>query len=256
MLDPISRGTPVALHVTTKSASSHPGPYDVTVLAMCTKPGSMPGMAKTRPSMAKTEWTVTPVLVKATTTPEIVTLPARLALAVDGRGAPHGDGFEQALSSLYGVAYGLKFARKKSGRNTSFKVAPLEGLWSAEGWSDPLLVPPPEMWTWRLRITVPPDVSDAEIAESIRQSMAKKGGNLEGSSAPNSVFLERICEIRCGRILHMGPYADEPRSFAVLAKLIEAAGLRAEHTHIEVYLSDPRRVTPEKMKTVLFKKVS
>jgi hypothetical protein len=199
---------------------------------------------------------VTPLVFKATTKPEIVTLPARLALAIDGRGAPASDDFQQALAALYGLVYGLKFARKKSGRYLAFKVAPLEGRWSADGWSDPSVVPPPELWTWRLRITVPPDMNDGEIVEAIRATTTKKGGKLESSTVVKRVFLERIPETRCGRILHIGPYADEARSFAALGKTIEAAGLHSERPHIEVYLSDPRRVAPEKMKTVLFKEVS
>jgi hypothetical protein len=55
--------------------------------------------------------------------------------------------------------------------------------------------------------------------------------------------------------LHIGPYADEPRSFALLAPIIQAAGLRPVRPHIEVYLSDPRRTPPEKLKTVLLKEL-
>lgn len=197
-----------------------------------------------------------PTLVKATTKPEVVTVPARLAVAIDGKGAPSSDDFQQAVGAIYGVAYGLKFGRKKTGRGTPFKVAALEGRWSAEGWKDTSKSPPPELWTWRLRIAVPPDTTDAEVAALIRETTTKKGGKLEGSKVATRVFLERIPEARCGRILHIGPYADEPRSFAVLAPVIEAAGLRPSHHHIEIYLSYPRRTAPEKLKTVLLKDLS
>lgn len=208
--------------------------------------------------MAKTgtppgEWTVTPILVKASPKPEIVTLPARMAVAIDGRGAPGSDEFQRALAALYGVAYGLKFARKKSGRKTPFKVAALEGRWLAEAWTDRSRVPPRELWVWRLRLAVPPDTTKAEVAEAARAAATKKGGKLEGSKTVDGVFLEKIPSGRCGRILHRGPYADEPRSFAALATVIEAAGARSADGHIEVYLGDPRRVAPEKMKTVLLK---
>jgi len=213
-------------------------------------------MPKQTNSSSKAEWTVTPILVKATTTPEIVTVPARVALAIDGTGAPASDDFQQALGALYGIAYGLRFGRKKSGRGTPFKVAALEGLWSAEGWSDASTRPPPDKWIWRLRITVPPDVTQGEVAAIIRDVTTKKGGKLEGSTVAGRVFLEEIPGARCGRILHIGPYADEPRSFAALAPVIAAAGARASHHHIEVYLGDPRRADPKKLKTVLLKELS
>jgi hypothetical protein len=215
----------------------------------------MPGMAKAKQSPTKTEWTAPASLVKASTAPDLVTIPERLAVAIDGVGAPSSEGFQQALEALYGVGYGLKFGRKKSGRGQPFKVAALEGRWSAEGWTDEAAVPPPEMWTWRLRITVPPDTTDAEVAGVVRAATTKKGGKLEGSTVVGRVFLERIPEARCGRILHIGPYADEPRSFTALAAVMAAAGLRPVRPHIEIYLGDPRRTAPEKLKTVLLKAV-
>lgn len=212
-------------------------------------------MATTKGSR-NVEWTSAPVLIKATAKPEIVTVPARLALAIDGRGAPSSEDFQQALGALYGMAYGLKFARKKAARGTSFKVGALEGRWSAEGWSDTATVPPPDKWTWRLRMAVPPDMTDVEVAALIRELTTKKGGKLEGSAVAGRIFLENIAQGRCGRILHIGPYADEPRSFALLAPVIQASGLRASHSHIEIYLCDARRTQPEKLKTVLLKELS
>jgi hypothetical protein len=211
-------------------------------------------MPKSEGSSPK-EWTPSAVLVKAKATPEIVTLPKRRALAIDGRGAPAGEAFQQALGALYGVAYTLKFSRKKSGRGAPFKVAPLEGRWAAEGCPDESSIPRPECWTWRMRIAVPPDMTEVEVMAAVREATTKKGGKLESSSDADRVFLERIPKGKCGRILHIGPYADEPRSFAVLAPVIEAAGLRPVRPHIEVYLSDPKRTSPEKLKTVLFKEL-
>jgi len=217
-------------------------------------PDTIPAMPKSESSLSK-EWTPTSVLVKAKATPEIVTVPERTALAIDGRGAPAGEAFQQGLGALYGVAYALKFARKKTGQGTPFKVAALEGRWSAEGWLDAATIPPPECWTWRLRIAVPPDMTEVEVAATVREATTKRGGKLEGSSVASRVFLERIPEGQCGRILHIGPYADEPRSFALLAPIIEATGLRPVRPHIEVYLSDARRTSPEKLKTVLLKEL-
>jgi hypothetical protein len=212
-------------------------------------------MAKTV-SASKSEWTLPAVLVKATTTPAIVTVPGRVALAIDGRGDPNSVDFQQAVAALYGVAYGLKFAQKKSGKGTPFKVAALEGRWSAENWTDPSKLPPRERWTWRLRMGLPPDVDEAEIADMVRALTSKKGGKLEGSAAAGRIFLERIPEAKLGRILHVGPYADEPRSFAALITTVAAAGLHSSPWHLEIYLGDPRRAAPDKLKTVLLKEVS
>jgi len=189
------------------------------------------------------------VLLDATTTPDVVDVPARSAVAIDGAGPPDEPGFERAVGALYGVAYGLKFARKPSGRD--FKVGPLEGRWWAEGAPEGVLQAPRDTWRWRLRIAVPDDVVEADVAAVVRAAVAKKGGKLEASAEALRVALERIPAARAGRILHVGPYATEPASFARMGEALAAARLRRAHPHVEVYLSDPRRAKPEKLKTVL-----
>ena len=185
----------------------------------------------------------------ATTTPDVVEIRARTAVAIDGAGPPDEPGFQRALGALYGVAYGLKFARKPGGRD--FKIGPLEGRRWAEGASAGFLVAPRHTWRWRLRIAVPDDVAEGEVAAVVRAAVGKKGGKLEGSDEARRVVLERIPLARVGRVLHVGPYADEPASFARMDGVLAAAGLRRARPHIEVYLSDPRRAKPEKLRTVL-----
>ena len=214
----------------------------------------MPAMAKGKLGL-QAEWNIHKVLVAAKTTPDLVTVPARSALAIDGAGAPKSDLFTQSLGALYGVAYTLKFTRKKSVNGTPFKVAPLEGLWSADDWPDSNSLPPIEKWRWRLRICVPDDVTEPELASTIHEATSKKKGKLEGSAIAAQVFLEKIPQQRCGRILHVGPYADEPRSFALMKDVLATAGLKAAYHHVEIYMSDPRRVAPAKLKTVLLKEV-
>lgn len=202
---------------------------------------------------SKTEWTQAPELVQAKATPDVVTTPKRKALAIDGAGSPGGPAFIEAVGALYGVTYTLKFTRKKSGRGTQFKVGALEGRWSAEGVHEEGIVPPPETWIWRMRLPIPPDVTRAELADTIRAVTHKKGGKLEGSKVAGKVFLEDIPACRCGRMLHVGPYADEPRSFARMIPVMEAAGLAPVRPHIEIYLTPPQRDNPAKQKTVLLK---
>ncbi len=189
------------------------------------------------------------VLLDAKITPDVVEVPARAAVTIDGAGPPDDPGFTRAMGALYGVAYGLKFSRKASGRD--FKVGPLEGRWWAEGVREGILLAPRHTWRWRLRIAVPDDVAEADVAAVVRAAVTKKGGKLEGSDEAQRVALERIPVTRVGRILHVGPYANESASFARMEEVLAAAGLRRARPHVEVYLSDPRRTKPERLKTVL-----
>jgi hypothetical protein len=152
------------------------------------------------------------------------------------------------VGALYGVAYSLKFTRKPAGGD--FKIGPLEGRWWAEG-ALAAGVPPRETWRWRLRLGVPDDVTDHEVADVIQAATMKKGGKLEGSADARRVALERIPAATMGRVLHVGPYADEPASFGKIRAALGAAGRSGGDAHLEVYLSDPGRTKPERLKTAL-----
>jgi hypothetical protein len=191
------------------------------------------------------------VLFKARPAADVVEVPARSALAIDGAGGPESEPFGRSIGALYGVAYTLKFSRKPAG--TEFKIGPLEGRWWAEGATQEsgLAVAPRETWRWRLRMAVPGDVTEAELASVIRTATMKKGGKLEGSPDAARVALERIPAAAMGRILHVGPYADEPASFEKIRELLSTSGRSGANAHLEIYLSDPGRTKPEKLKTVL-----
>lgn len=210
--------------------------------------------ARGRTSDGKAPLPVPPALLDARTDPDVVDLPARSAVAIDGAGAPDGASFAKSIGALYGGAYGMKFARKKRGVPT-FAIGPLEGRWWAEGDSG-LHTAPRERWRWRLRIGVPGDATDAELAEVVRAATSKKGGKLEGSEEARRLFVERIPPARLGRILHVGPYAEEPRSFARVDATLASAMLRPARSHLEVYLSDPRRTAPAKLRTVLLRELA
>jgi hypothetical protein len=192
------------------------------------------------------------LLLDARTEPDVVTIPARKVLAYEGRGAPEGEAFQKAFGALYGVGYTLKFARKASGHG-EFKIGPVEGRWwSIEAGTDGA-PPPRESWCWRLRLAVPDDVSEAEVAASIRAATSKKGGKLSGSAEAQRVTLEHVGAQRVGRALQVGPYADEPRTFAAIARALATAGLEPAPSHVEIYLSDPRRTAPARLRTVLLR---
>jgi hypothetical protein len=192
-------------------------------------------------------------LVEAAVEPAVIEVPARKVVSIDGAGPPDGPSFGPSIGALYGAAYGLKFSRKP--RGTSFRIGPLEGRWWAEGVPEATLLAPPEHWRWRLRIAVPDDVAEAELEAVVAAATSRKGRNLEGSDAARSVRLERIPAARVGRILHVGPYSEEPRSFAKLDAAVEAAGLVPARSHVEIYLSDPRRTAPARLRTVLLREL-
>jgi len=192
-------------------------------------------------------------LLDATPEPDLVEVPARTVLAIDGAGSPEGDAFGRSIGAIYGAAYGLKFTRRD--RGDSFNIGPLEGRWWAEGVEEGVLQAPKEAWRWRLRIAVPDDVGEAELAEIVRAATSRKGAKLEGDEEARRVAIERLPRATLGRILHVGPYSEEPRSFARIDAAVAAAGRRPARPHVEIYLSDPRRTSPVKLRTVLLREL-
>jgi hypothetical protein len=195
------------------------------------------------------------MLWKATTKPEIVAVPARTVLALDGQGAPEGEAFQKSIGAVYGVAYTLKFARKKAGGG-DFKIGPLEARWWTDERARDVWGTPRHTWRWQLRMAVPQDVHAAELARTIEDATHKKGGKLEGSPEAARLVLAPLPAARFGKVLHIGPYATEGESFARIAEAVDHVGLVARHAHVEVYLSDPRRTKAEKLKTVLLVEVA
>jgi hypothetical protein len=181
----------------------------------------------------------------------VVDVPARTAIALEGRGAPNGHGLERAIRALFGIAYTLKFGRTPR----DFTVGPLEVRW----WTDegrPLDETPREAWRWLVRLAVPDDVSAGELLSTVRTAVAKKRGRLAGDRDAERVQLERIPAQKLLRLLHVGPYSEEARSFARLRTAAEELSLALRPGHLEVYLNDPRRTAPERLKTVLLVEVA
>ena len=187
--------------------------------------------------------------------PDIVQLPKRRCLAIDGAGSPGDEGFQQAIAAMYGITYALKFARKKAGKH-DFKLGPLEGHWAADVPPGTTGRPPESTWRWRLRIGIPVDVTHDELERIKREVVIKKHGKLVGSPTVGHVFVETIPAERVGRVLHVGPYASEPESFARIDAVLTDAGLKPAPTHMEVYLNDPRRARPAALRTVLLRELT
>lgn len=174
-----------------------------------------------------------------------VDVPAMQFVKVDGEGDPNTSGsYRSAVEALYSVSYAMKFAaRAATGKD--YTVPPLEGLWHAD---DPSFFTGrrKDEWKWTMMIMVPDFVGRA-IFEAAR---AKAEGKL--GALPASLRLETCDEGRCLQALHVGSYDDEAPLLARLHdEVMPEAGLTFNGPHHEIYLSDPRRVPAEKLRTVL-----
>ncbi len=179
----------------------------------------------------------------AKTTPEIIEVEEAQFLTIQGKGAPQGDEFMAKLGALYPLAYGIKMLMKKEGKD--FAVAKLEGLWWTES-NKPFMEVSREEWHWKLLIRQPEFVTQ-EIFEKAKNEVVKN----KGIELTNEVKFEKIKEDKCVQVLHIGPYSAETESWEKIIKLMKEKNLVENGLHHEIYLSDPRKVAPEKMRTIL-----
>jgi len=190
-------------------------------------------------------------LTKARTVPDIVQVPGRTCLAISGEKGPETVAFSASIGALYGIAYSLKFSRKKT-TGDDFKVGALVGVWWAEGYDLTAgEVPPRDSWRWTVQLDVPHVVTGEEVAAVVDAAVRKKGGKLAGSPYAPNIRLAHEASRRFGRVLHVGPFSEEHLGFAKIGALLNSEGLQREMWHIEVYLSDPQRTVPDKLRTVL-----
>ena len=171
----------------------------------------------------------------------IQTKPAHY-LAIRGKGKPGGDRFTACIGALYGMAFTIKMTRKFAGKQ-DYAVCKLEGLWFFEG---DLAKIPQDQWEWKLMIRTPDFIREPDRQQAIKKLLDKgKGREVE------EVKLEKIDEGECVQMLHVGPYDREPETIALMRALAEQKGLKLTGPHHEIYLSDPRRVPAERLKTIL-----
>lgn len=178
-----------------------------------------------------------------------ITIPDLQFLRIDGQGAPGGHTYARAMAALYPLAYGVKFASKAKG--CDFVVPPQQSLWWAD---DPEAFErgDRDAWKWGAMIRLPVAISADDLDDvrrNVRNKLAKKKA---GTDALAEVHLISMREGVCLQTLHRGPYRDEAPVLAHLHNtLMPNAGLTFNGPHHEIYLSDPRRVVPEKLRTVL-----
>ena len=176
----------------------------------------------------------------------VLDVPPMQYLMVDGHGDPNtAPEYADALAAIYPVAYTLKFASRDLGRD--HVVMPLEALWWASDMAVFTSARDKSRWSWTTMVMVP-DWITREMFDDAVGAVARK----KRPASLDRVRLETLHEGRCLQTLHVGPYDDEA---GVLARMhdgfIPDAGLRMTGKHHEVYLSDPRRVAPHRLRTIL-----
>jgi hypothetical protein len=187
--------------------------------------------------------------------PGIIDVPEMRFIMVDGKGDPNtAASYKEAVELLYGLSYSIKMS-KKSGTPPpgyfDYVVPPLEGLWwFEENYFDGNVIERKDEFNWVLMIRQPEFVTPG-VFEAAKASLSKKKPELDISRARLEDFTEGLC----AQVLHIGSYDDEAATVAVLEEFIASQGYRTEMSglrqHHEIYLSDPRKTEPEKLKTVI-----
>ncbi len=185
--------------------------------------------------------------------PEIVTVQKTNYIAVRGKGNPNevGGAYQQAISVLYAVAYTLKMSYKSDYKMDGFfeyVVPPLEGFWWQDG-VDGIDYSDKSTFNWISVIRLPDFVNEKDI-EWAKETAAKKK-KIDCSSAEFLTVDEGICV----QIMHVGSFDDEPKTVEIMDRFLAQNGYENDmgggRLHHEIYLSDARRVAPEKWKTVI-----
>jgi len=186
---------------------------------------------------------------------ELVEVPMLQFALIDGqieKGSRPSDspGFAAATEAIYGLAYTLKFMLKKRPLDpVDYPVMALEGLWWVEDGVFDIMVK--DNWFFTLMILLPEIITPETFARALEQVRRKKGD----SPALDKLRLDRWQEGLCVQTLHVGPYATEPETLARMQEFMRQNGLRDRvglgGKHHEIYLGDPRKSAPEKLKTVL-----
>lgn len=177
--------------------------------------------------------------------------PARLEmgpavyLAVEGQGEPGGTDFSARVGALYAMAYTIKMTRKFDGLQ-DYTISKLEAQWWGSQGENNFAALPKADWCWRLLIRTPEFVADSEL--SAAQTALRKRGKEAGTER---VGLFKLSEGVCVQMLHVGPYEQEPATVEKMRAFASAQKLKLHGLHHEIYISDPRRVPPERLRTIL-----
>ena len=185
--------------------------------------------------------------------PSIVTVPPMNYLAVRGQGDPNEEGgaYKEAIGLLYSIAFTIRMSRKSSRQIEGFYdyvVPPLEGFWWQDGVQG-IDYAHKENFEWISVIRLPDFVTKADFDWAIEEAARKKNTDF------SKVEFLQVDEGLCVQCMHIGPYDDEPATVDMMHRYMEEQGYTLDisdtRRHHEIYLSDARRVAPQKLKTVI-----
>jgi len=186
--------------------------------------------------------------------PSIIDVPEMVFIMVDGRGDPNtSKAYQEAVEVLYGLSYAIKMSKmggKQPPGYYDFVVPPLEGLWSTDKGDFEIGVTDKNEFRWTSLIRVPEFVTP-EAYEAIKNTLAKKKPHLDLTIAR----LESFCEGLCAQVMHTGSYDSEPATILALKTFVADSGYKLDlsdkRKHHELYLGDPRKTSPDKLKTII-----
>ncbi len=178
--------------------------------------------------------------------PQVITIPSFNFLMIDGHGDPNtAPDYSAAVSALYTLSYTLKFDLKKLGGTPDYKVFPLQGLWWSSNMDD-FLTGNKSNWDWTMMIAQPDWVTPEDIERAKVKALAKVT-----QSVLDRVRFEPFEEDLAVQLMHIGPYSAEAPNIARLHQFSFDQGYKLTGKHHEIYLGDPNRTAPEKLKTII-----
>lgn len=186
--------------------------------------------------------------------PTVLDVPTIKFFTIKGTGNPNSEAFTERVEALYKLSYAIRMMPKKGHTPEGYfeyTVFPLEGFWDLDEEGRQLEYLDKDRFLYMLMIRQPDFVTEALMNEA-KTSVQKK----ISAELLQGISLEEINEGLCVQCMHIGSYDDEPETFLAMEDFCKQKGLqRAEKQHREIYISDPRKTAPEKMKTVLRFKV-
>ena len=182
--------------------------------------------------------------------PCLIDVPAQSFIMIDGKGNPNAADFSERVGALYSLVYAIKMNYKKTAAEqefTDFTVYPLEGLWQQEQAGELIK----EELIYTIMIGQPDFITGEMVKKALEQVRVKKPNPLY-----DEIRFEEMTEGSCVTVLHLGPFDQEPQSFAKMDTFCQNHQLtRISNTHREIYLNNLNRTDPRKLKTILRYKV-
>jgi hypothetical protein len=177
--------------------------------------------------------------------PVVVDVPPRPYLMVDGTGDPNSaPAYREAVESLYPLAYALRAAITQA-TGEAYTVMPLEGLWWVDDY-EAFSYEDRSGWQWTSMICLPDATARVDAAAVVAETAERRQ-----LPAGHRVRIERFGDGTAAQVLHVGPYSEEPPTIEALHRFILESGHSLSGKHHEIYLSDPRKADPAKLRTIL-----